>query len=55
MGEIIDISRVVSEETAVWPGDTTNSRTWVMSMADCCSCNNLAALASRYLFASAIY
>jgi len=39
MGEIIDISRVVSEETAVWPGDTTFSRTWVMSMADGCSCN----------------
>ena len=39
MGEIIDISRLVSEETAVWPGDTAFSRTWVMSMADGCACN----------------
>lgn len=39
MGEIIDISRLVSEETAVWPGDTSFSRTWVMSIADGGSCN----------------
>ena len=34
-----DISRLVSELTAVWPGDTTFSRRWVMSMEDGCSVN----------------
>lgn len=36
---IIDISRNISESTAVWPGDTTFSRRPVMQMAQGCSCN----------------
>jgi len=37
--KIIDISRRLSEDTAVWPGDTTFSRKWVMSIPGGCSCN----------------
>ena len=36
---IIDISRSISERTAVWPGDTTFSRRPVMQLAQGCSCN----------------
>jgi arylformamidase len=36
---IIDISRVLDENTAVWPGDTPFSRKWVMAIPDGCSCN----------------
>jgi len=39
MARIIDISRLISEETAVFPGDTPFSRNWVMAIADGCSCN----------------
>jgi arylformamidase len=36
---LIDISRVISETTAVWPGDTTFSRRAVMAMKAGCSCD----------------
>ncbi|MAG56215.1 MAG: hypothetical protein CMJ83_07995 [Planctomycetes bacterium] len=39
MTEIIDISRLLSEDVAVFPGDTQFSRKWVMSIDDGCSCN----------------
>lgn len=39
MPEIIDISRRIDENTAVWPGDTKFSRRWVMAIPDGCSCN----------------
>ena len=37
--QIIDISRIIAEDTAVWPGDTPFSRKWVMAIQDGCSCN----------------
>ena len=37
--DYIDISRRISEKTAVWPGDTPFSRRWVMSIADGAACN----------------
>lgn len=42
-GGLIDISRNVSERTAVWPGDTPFSRRWVMSLdeGDACSTSTL--------------
>ncbi len=36
---LIDISRVINESTAVWPGDTTFSRRAVMAMSAGCSCD----------------
>lgn len=36
---IYDISRPVSEATAVWPGDTRFSREWVMRIDQGASCN----------------
>jgi arylformamidase len=36
---LIDISRTISETTAVWPGDSPFSRRWIMSIATGCSCN----------------
>jgi arylformamidase len=35
----IDISRGLSEETAVWPGDKPFSKTWVMSLKEGDACN----------------
>lgn len=37
--EWIDISRSLSEETAVWPGDPSFSRRWVMSLGEGRACN----------------
>ncbi len=37
--KIYDISEPISEETAVFPGDTPFSREWVMRMEEECSCN----------------
>lgn len=39
MSDLIDVSRLVSEETAVWPGDTPFSRKWVMAIEEGCACN----------------
>lgn len=36
---IIDISRRIAEDSAVWPGDTVFSRRPVMQIAQGCSCN----------------
>lgn len=36
---LIDISRVINESTAVWPGDTTFTRRAVMAMSAGCSCD----------------
>lgn len=36
---LFDISRTISERTALFPGDTVFSRRSVMSQADGCSCN----------------
>ena len=36
---IWDVSRPIGESTAVFPGDTTFSRRWVMRLEDGCSCN----------------
>ena len=39
MRKLFDISQAVSEETAVWPGDTPFSKDWVMRIADGMACN----------------
>ena len=38
-GQLIDISQTVSEETAVWPGDTPFSLSWAMKLSPGCPCN----------------
>lgn len=37
--KIYDISEPISEQTAVFPGDTPFTREWVMRMEEGCSCN----------------
>jgi arylformamidase len=37
--QLIDISRTISETTAVWPGDTPFSRRYVMAIEEGSSCN----------------
>ncbi|MHC4514388.1 MAG: cyclase family protein, partial [Planctomycetota bacterium] len=37
--KVYDISEPISEQTAVFPGDTPFSRKWLMRMEEGCSCN----------------